>query len=43
LKLLAETQNDDGGWPYFAGDESHPDPTAAAVTLLRRYRLNLPT
>lgn len=43
LKLLAGTQNDDGGWPYFAGDESHPDPTAAAVTLLRRYRLNLPT
>ena len=43
LKLLAETQNDDGGWPYFAGDESHADPTAAAVTLLRKYRLDLPT
>ena len=43
LKLLAETQNDDGGWPYCAGDESHADPTAAAVTLLRKYRLDLPT
>jgi hypothetical protein len=42
LKLLAETQNDDGGWPYFAGDESHADPTTAAVALLRRYRLDLP-
>jgi hypothetical protein len=43
LKLLAETQNDDGGWPYLAGGESHADPTAAAVTLLRKYRLDLPT
>lgn len=42
LKLLAETQNEDGGWPYLAGDESHPDPTTAAIALLRRYRLDLP-
>ena len=41
LKLLARAQNDDGGWPYFAGDESHADPTTAAVVLLRRYRLDL--
>jgi hypothetical protein len=43
LKLLAETQNDDGGWPYLAGDESHPDPTTTVVALLWRYRLDLPT
>jgi len=42
LKLLAETQNADGGWPYLAGGESHAEPTTAAVTLLRRYRLDLP-
>jgi len=42
LKLLAQTQNDDGGWPYLAGDESHPDPTTAVVALLAKYRLSLP-
>ncbi len=42
LKLLAGAQNKDGGWPYLAGGESHPEPTTAAVALLRRYRLDLP-
>ena len=40
LKLLAETQNRDGGWPYLAGGQSHADPTTAAVTLLAKYRLS---
>lgn len=40
LKLLAEAQNDDGGWPYLAGDESHPDPTTAFWVLLTKYRLS---
>lgn len=43
LKVLAEAQNKDGGWPYLAGDDSHPNPTTAAVALLRRYRLDLPS
>ncbi len=42
LKLLAETQNPDGGWPYLAGGESHPDITTAYVALLARYRLEAP-
>lgn len=42
LKLLAETQNDDGGWPYLAGGESHPEPTTALVSLLTKYGLALP-
>jgi hypothetical protein len=42
LKSFAGAQNKDGGWPYLAGGESHPDPTAAAVALLARYRLDLP-
>jgi len=42
LKFFAQAQNKDGGWPYLAGGESHADPTAAAVALLRRYRLDLP-
>jgi hypothetical protein len=42
LKVLAGSQNKDGGWPYLAGGESHPDPTTAAVALLARYRLDLP-
>ncbi|NIT37041.1 MAG: hypothetical protein GTN49_11180 [candidate division Zixibacteria bacterium] len=42
LKLLAETQNDDGGWPYVARDESHPDPTTALFVLLTKYRLSPP-
>ena len=42
LKLLAETQNDDGGWPYLAGDGSHPEPTTALVSLLTKYGLALP-
>lgn len=42
VKFLAEAQNKDGGWPYLAGGESHPNPTTAAVALLKRYRLNLP-
>jgi hypothetical protein len=40
LNLLAETQNGDGGWPYLAGDESHPDPTTAFYVLLTKYRLS---
>jgi hypothetical protein len=40
LKLLAETQNDDGGWPYLAGGESHADPTTAFFVLLAKYRLS---
>jgi hypothetical protein len=42
LQLLARAQNDDGGWPYLAGDESHPEPTTTVVTLLAKYRLALP-
>jgi len=42
LHLMARAQNDDGGWPYLAGDKSHPDPTTAAVALLAKYRLALP-
>jgi hypothetical protein len=41
LKSLAEAQNKDGGWPYLAGGESHPDPTAGIITLLAKYRLTL--
>jgi len=39
VKLLLDAQNADGGWPYLAGGESHPNPTTDAVTLLVRYRL----
>jgi hypothetical protein len=39
LKLLADAQNEDGGWPYFAGGESHPNPTTEILTLLAKYRL----
>jgi hypothetical protein len=39
LQLLVATQNDDGGWPYLAGGDSHPDPTTAFVALFGRYGL----
>jgi hypothetical protein len=42
LKLLAETQNADGGWPYLAGGASDADETTMVVTLLAKYRLALP-
>jgi hypothetical protein len=42
LKLLAKAQNKDGGWGYFAGDESHPDPSTAVVAVTSKYRLTLP-
>jgi hypothetical protein len=40
LKLLVATQNDDGGWPYLADRESHPDTTLAFMTLLVKYGLH---
>jgi hypothetical protein len=39
LKLLAETQNRDGGWPYLAEGESDADVTTMVATLLAKYRL----
>jgi len=42
LKLLAKGQNKDGGWGYFAGDDSHPDPSTSVVVIIARYRLALP-
>lgn len=41
LTLLADAQNKDGGWPFLAGGESHPDPTTGILTLLAKYRLTL--
>lgn len=39
LRLAAESQNDDGGWPFLAGHESDPTPTVTFTVLFARYGL----